>query len=155
MSRRQTLFDAILARFKAITVSGGYETNLGRHVFAWRNTADQPFTVAELAIGAINVRDPQSQTTQGDPSIISKHHHTLTLVIEGAVQLGAEAATVRKMIADLTKAIGVDRKWSAIAYETNPGEDQILVAANGITITGFTYTFTVEFRTANFDPYTT
>lgn len=152
--RRQTLFDSVITRLKTIvSAAAAYETNIGSQVFAWRDTTTNPFTEVELATGALNVRDPRHVVEQGGPAVIGKHHHTLSINVEGAVALGTEAAQVRKMMADITKAIGVDRHWSGIAYDTAPGEDQILVAQNGTAITGFSYNFSIEFRTGNYDPY--
>lgn len=152
-SRRQTLFDAVLARLRGITIAGGYDTNLGKQVHPWRDTKKDPFNGAELATGAVNVRDHRKVTEQGGPNVLGKHHHTLHLSIEGAVNDDAGAGLVRMMIADIEKAIGVDRRWGAVAFETTPGDDQILVAEGGLTVTGFTMNFTIEFRTGNWDPF--
>lgn len=150
-SRRQSIIDAIKGRLQAIRIAGGYETDLGLQVHVWRDTATSPFTPEELTPGALNLRDPKRQTEQ---QLVDHHHHTLTINIELAVAGGTEAQTVRKMLADLDKAIGVDRKWGGLAFDTDPGDDQILVAQNGATITGASYHFTVLFRTRSFDPYT-
>lgn len=153
-SRHQTLFAAVLERLRTITTAGGYDTNAGMRVYPWRDTKNSPFKQEELADdGAMVLRDPRKVTEQGGPNVLGKHHHTLTINIEGAVKEGTAADRVRAITADIEKAIGVDRKWSAIAYETTPGDMQILVAENGTTITGYSLTFSIEFRTGNWDPF--
>lgn len=150
-SRRQTLIDAVVTRLRSILTAGGYETNLGQQIHVWRDTTAAPWTAAELANGALNLRDPKQASTQ---ELVNKHHHILDLVCEIAVASGLEANVIRKMIADVFKAIGVDRKWSGAAFDTLPGDDQILVAQNGTAITGALVNFTIHYRTASFDPYT-
>ncbi len=149
-SRRQILVAAMLTRFAGIRMTAGYETNLGMNAFAWRDTKTTPFTAEQLATGCLNLRDAKRETNQ---VLVNKHEHDLSINCEIAVADGVEAATVRKMLADLDKAIGVDRKWGGIAFDTDPGDDSILVAQNGTTITGASYNFTVHYRTASFDPY--
>ena len=97
-SRRQTLFAAVKTRFAGIRKADGYETDLGMQVFAWRDTANSPFTPAELATGCLNLRDPKRQT---DQQLVNKHQHTLSINCELAVAAGVEADTIRKMLADL------------------------------------------------------
>lgn len=150
-SRRQDLIDAVLARCKLITIAGGYQTNLGENAFVWRDTKASPFTEAELATGALNLRDPKQVSAQ---QLVNKHHHELSLVAEIALTEGVEAKRARQAIADIFKAIGVDRKWSSLAFDTLPDSDAILVAQNGVTVTGAVVNFTVHYRTASFDPYT-
>jgi hypothetical protein len=146
-SRRQTLVNAVRDRFTTIRVAAGYETDLGASVHVWRDTNTNPFTPQELATGGLNLRDPKRETNQ---ELVNKHQHTLSINCEIAV---AAADTVRKMLADLDKAIGVDRKWGGVAFDTDPGDDSILVAQNGTLITGASYNFTILYRTGSFDPY--
>jgi hypothetical protein len=156
-SRRQDLMDAILARFRLITVGGGYETNLGANVHVWRDTAQIPFQPEELP--ALNLRDASNAIEQ---QLTNKHEHSLTILCQGFVASSAVATDVRKCMADLYKAIGVDRKWPStpgdvatrLAVDTLPVGDEFTVQQNGIAIAGFVLTFVVKFRTTSYDPYT-
>lgn len=148
-SRRQDILDAILARFRLILATSGYETNLGKNVHVWRDTAQIPFQPEELP--ALNLRDASNAIEQ---HLNNKHEHSLTLTCQGFVASSAVAADVRKCLADLYKAIGVDRKWSTLAFDTLPVGDEFTVQQNGTAIAGFVLTFTVKFRTTSYDPYT-
>jgi hypothetical protein len=148
-SRRQDIIDAILARFRLVLIAGGYETNLGKNVHVWRDTATTPFQPEELP--ALNLRDASDAVEQ---VLYNKHEHSLTITAQGFVASGALAADVRKCLADLYKAIGVDRKWSTLAFDTLPVGDEFTVQQNGTAIAGFVMTFTVKFRTTSYDPYT-
>lgn len=148
-SRRQDIIDAILARFRLILATSGYETNLGANVHVWRDTATTPFQPKELP--ALNLRDASNAVEQ---ILYNKHEHSLTITAQGFVSSSAVAADVRKCLADLYKAIGVDRKWSTLAFDTLPAGDEFTVQQNGTAIAGFVLTFTVKFRTTSYDPYT-
>ena len=148
-SRRQDIIDAILARFRLIVSTGGYETDLGKNVHVWRDTATTPFQPEELP--ALNLRDASNAIEQ---ILYNKHEHSLTITAQGFVSSSAVAKDVRKCLADLYKAIGVDRKWSTLAFDTLPVGDEFTVQQNGTAIAGFVLTFTVKFRTTSYDPYT-
>lgn len=152
-SRRQDIIDAILARFRLILIASAYETDLGKNVHVWRDTATTPFQPDELP--ALNLRDASNAVEQ---LLYNKHEHSLTITAQGFVASGAVAADVRKCLADLYKAIGVDRKWTvatvALAFDTLPVGDEFTVQQNGTAIAGFVLTFIVKFRTTSYDPYT-
>ena len=152
-SRRQDIIDAILARFRLILKTGNYETDLGKNVHVWRDTATTPFQPEELP--ALCLRDPKDDLTQ---LLYNKHEHSLTILCQGFVASGTVDADARKCLADLYKAIGVDRKWTVasvpLAFDTLPVGDEFTVQQNGTAIAGFVLTFTVKFRTTSYDPYT-
>jgi hypothetical protein len=152
-SRRQQIVAAILERFRGIRITSGYETDLGASVHVWRDTSKIPFQPAELP--ALNLRDPKNTIEE---QLNNKHEHTLEILCEGLVASSAVAEDVRKCLADLYKAIGVDRFWTVsgtrLAFQTHPGSDEFTVQQNGTALAGFVLRFTVKFRTTNFDPYT-
>jgi hypothetical protein len=144
--RRQTLVDAIKTRFQGILTAGGYETNLGSNVTVWR-CGD--FTDDELE--ALDIRDTEDNTSE---EILTKHHHQLTIEVRAVDKTAtASAATGRKMIADILKAVSTDRKWSAIAFNTTPGKTDMSVEQSGKTVVKVFVSFTVHYRTQPFNDY--
>lgn len=147
--RHQLVIDAIKTRFAAITVANGYATNLGEKLFEWREM--ESFDSSELP--AINLKDPQGETVQ---ALSGVHDHKLTIWAELLwANRSNIAADVRLMIADVQKAIGVDRRWGGIARDTDPQGFEILVQQNSgaVNVGGCRFKFDVTYRTKSFDPY--
>lgn len=157
-SRWQQLIDAVKARFQLIRVVNGYESEVGAHIFSWRDLSASPFQPQELP--AICIRDPKRETTT-EARVINAHYHELTIEV-----LAASCATgssppenfARRILSDIDQAIGVDRQWtingSKLAIDTLPVSDEIESVHVGDRIVGVKKTFTIIFRTGRFDPYT-
>jgi hypothetical protein len=154
-SLRQQLFDAIRARFETIRTVNGYETEIGRRFFVWRDMEKSPFTTDELSQGgAFTIRDTTCSSTA---RIITSHDHDLTIECVAATIGAPPDNWARRIAADLHKAIGVDRQWTVngtkLAMDTMPGDDELNVGHFGDRIGAVRKTFVVKFRTAAFDPY--
>lgn len=157
---RQRLIDAVRARLQLITVANGYQTDIGRAVFVWRA---MPLGEAETPF--LNVKDVKRVSKQvllGRQS--AAHEHTLTMWVEvlarpvpGSVQADD---MIRAYLGDIEKAVGLDRYWTEaatstpLATDTRPAEDQMSVEQAGQIIGGTRYVFTIDYRTAAFDPFT-
>lgn len=149
-SRRQQIVDAVKTRFQAITVAGGYETNIGNNVFEWRDIPS--VMVEENDMPCVLVRDPRTEITQ---RVSKVQDHDLTIEAAVVTATATIPVQVRKMIADIYKAIGVDRTWGGKALDTLPVKDEMGVEHAGKRFGGATVTFTIRHRTLSYDPYNT
>lgn len=95
--------EAIASALGAISIAGGYHTDCGMRVYAWRDPLSEPWQKSEKP--ACFLRDESSEVTQLDSAV---NEHALTVNI-GAVVDGFDAvASLRDLESDLTRAIGVD-----------------------------------------------
>lgn len=111
-SIRQRIMTAIDIRLKTILISGGYETNAGSNVYEFWDIALQDDEVPAIIWrdGAENAELLVS-TTQDRTLTVELTYHAV----------GATApATLRKVIADVEKAILVDYTWGGLAIFTSP-----------------------------------
>lgn len=143
-SKRQQIVDAVKTRFATILTSGGFESNIGQNVNEWLLPS-----VAADKTQVMSVEDPECSTEQrmGD-----SHEHTLT--IEASVGIKAASVTpaeLRKAIADMTKAIGVDRLWGALALDTNPVGSRIELNQTDKIVGVAQLTFEIKYRTASWE----
>ena len=144
-SKRQQIVTAIDTRLKLITITNGYETNAGNNVYEWRSSA-----MIESELPGLIYRDTQ----ETEALSIGYQVHTLTIEIEGYVVGNAAPANLRKLIADVIKAIGVDSLWSALAEDTRSVEETIQVEQEERRIAGTRIKIEVDYRTGIFNPYT-
>lgn len=144
-SKRQQIVNAIKARLEGISTGASYETNLGASVHEWRDTALQESECP----GAIfrDTVDPEELT-------FGEHVHTLALEVE-LFALGADApTTLRKMIADVVKAFGTDRKLGGLAQDMMHRADLLATERESRRLAGAVVRFDVIYTTGQFDPYT-
>lgn len=150
---RQLLFNEVKIRFTAIRTANGYQTDIGARCFTWRDTRATPFEEQELPCFAI--RDPDCETHQR----VSLHHdHTLVIEVHAAATGAPPDNWARHILADLDRAIGMDRQWAnpagrKLAKDTLPGTDAIEIIHASKRIVGVRKTFQIEYRTQRFDPY--
>lgn len=117
-SIRQQIIDAIDTRFKAITTTNGYKTNIGVHVFDWLDRE-----LADSELDALIYRDTVNEIIQGT---IHDYSNQLHLEIEVKTKNASTTAKqVRMMIEDIYKAIGTDDRWSGLAIDTQPVSETI------------------------------
>ena len=144
-SIRQQIIDAIETQLGTILTTNGYETNLGSNIFVWK---PEPFAATEVP-GA----DIQDQEETIDLAVWL-HEHSLTLAVKVVGSGTTVTADLRKYIADVTKAVGVDLTWGSLAQDTAfSGTDLIEVEVNDKVRMGVQMNFTVQYNTAPFDPY--
>ncbi len=144
-SIRQQIIDAFETRLQTIAIADdGYETELGANISQYRT---EDWQESDLPGGDIR---------EGEESIeVSGTHHIFTLPLELEVKVSgtASAADVRKVIADVTKAIGVS-KFSSFVETIRPlsnGEPDF--DKKDKLFGGITMNFEVIYRTGAFDPY--
>ena len=102
---------AIDTRLKLITIANGYETNAGNNVYEFWDVA-----LEDDELPAIIWRDGAE-----DSELVVNTTQGRTLTVELILQaLGVTApAILRKLIADVEKAIAVDNTWGGIAIFTS------------------------------------
>jgi hypothetical protein len=152
MGLRQDIIDKIETKFKTILVVNGYHTNLGNNVFVWR-----PGILQADELPAIVVRDVWD-VIDSEGEFGPKNVFTHMMQVESEVVAGGASSdkTVRQMIADVHKAIGVDDTWDGKAVTTilNNGisesgtpADEMNVQQEGNIIAGAKIRFRVLYRT--------
>ncbi len=148
-SIRQLIINAIDSRLKLITIANGYETNIGGKVFEWRAVP-----VEEIDLPCIIYRDLSSVNSVLTIGIGGYHESNLNIEVEVICAAGSVTpSTIRKMLADVIKAIGVDATWSGLASSTDPVSDAITIEQNEKIIGGANITFTITYRTKRWDAY--
>jgi hypothetical protein len=147
-SLREQIMAAVETRFATISVANGYETTLGAKTFKWRVT---DFQEAELPCH--NFRDTNEDIDQM-VSGVWKHTLKVESVAVAKQPAGMTADKYgRKLLADIWKAIGTDRKWSTLAFDTNPLRDEITIEHEALKLVAVRLEFEILYRTTSFNPY--
>lgn len=147
-SLREQIMAAVETRFATITVANGYETAIGSKTFKWRVT---DFQEAELPCH--NFRDVSCDTEQ---KVSGVHEHVLKVESVAVAKQPSDMPADkygRKMAADIWKAIGTDRKWSTLAFDTNPLRDEITIEHENLKLVAVRVEFEIKYRTTSFNPY--
>ena len=113
MNKRQQIVDAIETRMKTIRTTNGYATNAGAHVFTWIRTQ-----VPETEMPAISIYDGDCPIDY-DNAPLNFPHHLLDVALVAEAKGSTAQVDVRKIIADIVKAIGADLTWGGLAIDTD------------------------------------
>lgn len=144
-SIRQRIISSMDTRFKTILVTNGYQTDIGKHVFWWKKT---PFAQADLP--GMNCRD-RRQTKSFGAGI---YDNFLTVEIEAGVSGMVSTEDLRKILADIEKAIAIDETWGQLAGTTEIEDDEMNLEEDEQRIAGARMILRVEYTTLRGDPYT-
>lgn len=166
-SLRQKIVDALLAQLRTITVANGYETNLGRKVFEWRDLERSPWTATDLGTesdnSALNVKD-KSEPAE-DATVQGRHDKDLQFELELATSkkvAGSADATptaahqVRKLIADIEKSLANHTTWITtlnVASISAVSVNDMDVVQEGTVLGGAKLQFSVRYSNKRFNPY--
>lgn len=154
-SLRQRLVAAVLARFRSITVAGGYQTDVGNRVFLWRTTA-----LGSTDLPGIVLRD-----RGGESTLVGRVSHEHRIYFEADLYMAGDG-DIRALLADVQKAIAwmsPDKtqggiRWlvdgDPLAVDTQPLDDQIDALQEERKLNAARLRFVVVQRTKPFDPYT-
>jgi hypothetical protein len=147
---RQQVVTALDTLFKTIKTTAGYQTNLGNNVFWWRDT---PLQISELP--GLNCRDISETTVRA----IGQHEHILTVQAVISLESADAGETVRKEIADITKALGTNVSpnvcLGGYAEDIDPPNSELIeVEHAGIKSFGMAVNIRIQYATLPFDPYT-
>ncbi len=141
-SIRQRIITAIDTRLKGILIAGGYQTNLGSHVFAWRA---EPLQESEL--DGLIYRDATESKVEGCGV------DEMTLPVEVEID-STSPEQIRKCLADLEKAIQVDRTWGQLAIHTKLETSAMGVEKKEKVFVASKILMAVEYQTVMGDPLT-
>lgn len=145
-SKRQDIIDAIETRMKTILVAGGYETNLGSNVFIWKAT---PFQSTEVP--GVDVRDVDDIS---EAQTVGEEIHTMPIECRCHVGTTASMTDVRKITADINKAVGVDVTWSGLAEDTTQVQGGLADIEIGNEVnTIVVVKFSITYVTGRYDSY--
>ena len=144
VSIRQLIMTALENQLKRISVLNGYHTDLGVHVFEWRdtplNTTEMPGVVYRDQV------DIKSMT-------FGQEEHQLQISLD--VSANTTPAGMRLLIADIIKCLGANRTLGGLAEDILPVSDQAIQGERkDLHFFGIVLKFIIQFVTANFDPYT-
>lgn len=148
-SKRQLICQKIDARFKTILISNGYNTDLGKNVFEWR---DNPIDENELP--SLTWRDVSEDDSNASAGTIGYHNHVMTMELKVATAKGTTTAKeIRALLADIIKAVGVDQTWGRLATRTDPVSNEMQVEEVETIIGGVTITLNITYQTMKWNPY--
>jgi len=112
-NKRQSIVDAIEGRMKTILTDNGYATNAGRNVFDWRITQ-----IPDTELSAISIYDGDC-TIDYEETPVGLQGHFLIVDLVSDAKGSAARSDVRKINADVVKAIGTDLTWGGLAIDTD------------------------------------
>lgn len=95
LSPHRTLFNAWLALLATITTANGYNTNIGQHVFQFRDTDAKPIEAGEIP--CCNVTYTYTATPQGPGGCADC---VMTIVVEAVAGTAEDQATAIQQCAD-------------------------------------------------------
>jgi hypothetical protein len=136
---RQQIVDALDTRLQTITTLNGYSANLG--VYEWLVT---PLEEADLP--AVVFRDTVDDID--DEKEFSRLDHTLTVELDVAASSTASADSVRELIKDILTAIGTDKEFGGLAYNTDVLTASLEVSEADQRLTGGQIIIEIKYRTA-------
>lgn len=144
--KRQDIVNLVKTRFQAILVSGGYHSNVGQHVFVWRRA---PVEAADLP--ALLIFDTENNPAwEGLQGSTSKLDYMLKFEVYLMATGSAIDTTIRQLIADVYKAIGVDPQWGGSAGLTELEGDEILLDHEGEIMADARVKFSIRYRTSKY-----
>ena len=139
---RQRIVTAIQTALSGISIANGYKTDVGARVYVWHVT---PY--GDDQIPCVNLFDRVCETER---HLSGRHHHKLRIEIVVTALGTSTDSDLRKMIGDVIKVMGANRKWGGLAYDTDPQSDEIVVEQGDRRRGGANLVFVVHFRT---EPY--
>lgn len=150
--KRQTIMTAIKTRMQGILKTSSYQTDIGNHVITDRPRLLGPdgsigsAIVEASELPCVIISDPQDDIA---PDTFTTDLHRLTVELEVRAENSATTETeVRKMMADVYKAIGTDTTWGGVAVSTEriPPDEKIHIQGDKI-IGGALIKIAVVFQT--------
>lgn len=142
---RATIISAIKTRMQSILTTGGYQTNLGSHVYVWRTVP-----IVQDETPALVIRDTIDEVidlTEGSGYSMPSQHQ-LRVELEVVVSdTTATIGTVRDCYEDVMQAIGTDETWSNNALRTVELSNEMVTDQERDTIGGIIINLRVDYRT--------
>jgi hypothetical protein len=146
-SLREVVVQALDTRLRSITVANFYETDAGTNVSSWRDT---PLDVATLP--ALVWRDTDATTPEAGALDVHRLNVEIDCVVSGTT-LSTAMVLLRKVIADVVKALGSDLTLGGVVHDILQGTEEVHVQHEEHKLMNATLTFVLVFSSAHFDPY--
>jgi hypothetical protein len=145
-NKRQRICTKLDTQLKTILTAGEYETDLGNNIFEWRDSALQ-----ESELPGLIWRDQVQETD--DTRVHNLDQHILPIEMEIITVGGTAITEIRRLIADVIRAIGAKRTWDGEAVDTKlktsgPAIDQASRKVGAVMVT-----IEIIYRTDLFDAY--
>jgi hypothetical protein len=141
---------AIGTRLLTILTTNSFETDIGSHVFVWRDLDKEPLQASEVPSVLYN---DISDEPLPEMSVFGADAHTLHIEIKAASAGATVESTLRNIIADLEIAINTDLTWGGYAIDSYLGTNEAAVEQIENKIGVITVPMTVIYRTAAGNPY--
>lgn len=149
-SVKQRLFEAVLAKLAGILTVGGYQTNAGARVFAYRDPVNEPIQQVELP--CLTVREV-GETTETLTAAVERH--TVTYEISGHDSDSFDApAKLREIEADIRVAMFDDPTFGGLAEYCQRSGSDLNTERKGKSVGTVKVTFTLRYQHPAGDPYT-
>jgi hypothetical protein len=147
-SKRQQIINKIIARMQLILTTNGYETNLGANVNDWETNYD------DSGLPALSVCDLiENETLAHNEPSATRQKNVLPVQLRIFVKSGTRASELRKMFADINKAIAVDSTWDGLAMWTIPIRAGMVIPETDFVIGGGAREIEIHYLTNTFDSY--
>jgi hypothetical protein len=146
--RRQDILSAIKTRMQNISVANGYHSAMGVNVFVWRTSSLDPNVLPALIIRDMS----QAKDQEGENAPYSFDTWRMQIEIEIVGQSGGTTdVSIRQMIADVYKAIGVDDTFGGVAITSFLLDDGIILNdQQSKVVGGATIHFEILYRTSKY-----
>lgn len=109
---RQTIVAALITALETISVTNGYRSAVGDHVYAWPDPRLDPDHLPALV-----VHDTSAPVDLEPHPYFS---HTLTVEIYVIAAGSTASSALSDIMADILKAVGVDHTLGGLAIQTRP-----------------------------------
>jgi hypothetical protein len=162
---RQKIVDALLARLATIRTAAGFETNIGRSLFEWRDLEASPFApdvelIAESDLSALNIKDKAEPAI--DALVQGRHEKDLQFELEIGTNKKTETTSVaywlRKIIGDVEKCLANHTAWITTVHVHSVSAisvNEMAVIQTGDVLGQAKLEFSIRYSNRRFDPYTT
>ena len=136
---RQQIVDALDARLQTITIANGYSADLG--VYEWLVTP-----LEEEDLPAVIFRDTVDDIDTDE--IGQRRKHDLAVTLDIAASSTASADAVRELMRDVLTAIGTDKTFGGLAYNTEPLSASLEVSEADQRLSGGQIELEIKYYTA-------
>jgi hypothetical protein len=154
-SKRQKIIDAVIARMQTIRTVNLYQTELGANVGDWQTFWDD----GELPALSVCDTIAEEELIHDEPTA-TKQFNRLTLILKIFTRedvLEDRAKSLRTYIADVKKAINVDRFWTVsseqLAAWTKPIRSGIVIEPDKMEIGSAAVEIEIGFYTESFSEF--
>ncbi len=123
MSVRQNIITSVKSTFQNITILNGYNTDFGQKLYEWKHV-----DVASADMDCIILRDNQClfvDPEEPDDNVQNRQWKKLTLQVIVVTSGKTSSETLRRVVADIYKAIGTNPTWDGNAVRTEVDGDEM------------------------------